>query len=197
VRIVLGLFLMLSLTGCSAWEWLGLPDWFSSRPCAFCPLAPEEAFDAGEAGALLVMGVTVKAPASPEPLEAEISWLVETLPGAFPDLRAVTLPEELRPGQHHWLVWRVPPGTWSLRQARWKAGKQAGASVPHGGRAMATTVAVGEVAYVGEFTIDCSQPTTLSVGNDGGSAQTALALWPKVKAALVNRQLRDLRHQGK
>jgi len=194
LRVVFSLCLMLSLGGCSLWNWLGWPDWFDSDPCEFCALAPDEAFTPQDSGGLLVLGVTVRSEPAPE-FEGAVTWLVETRPGGFADLRAVTLPEDLQLGQHYWLVWRAPAGTWSLRQARWKAGERGGNSMPSGGRVLAATVTAGVATYVGEITVDARQPTTVAIGNDGAAALAALAHWPAVKVPLINRPLRDLRRQ--
>lgn len=188
VRLLIGLLLLLPLGGC---EMADIYDLLGLFPCAVtCPFDRAQTFAPSADSGLLVFGVTVIAPAQGgDDLGGHIDWLVETADSS-PDMGTITLPEGLKPGQHVVLVWRAEPGTWSLRQARWRSGDQRGVTPPFGGRAVATQVNAGEVTYAGELTIDGAQ---ILLSGDEAGARAALATYPGIAVPPQSRPLRDLR----
>ena len=193
VRLLVGLLLLLPLAGC---EWvMDISDLLGLSSCATgCPFERDQGFGPGADYGLLVFGVTVNGPAlgtgaAKDDLGGHVDWLVETADSS-PELLAVDLPDGLKPGQHATVVWRVEPGTWSLRQARWRLGDQSVATPPFGGRTLATQVNAGEITYAGELILDGPQ---IRLGGDEAGARAALQAYPGILVPPQSRPLHDLR----
>ena len=159
--------------------------------CTTCAFGHRETFTATADYGLLVFGLTIVDPAlTAEPVSGLIDWRVETAPETPVDQRSIDLPGGLVPGQRMVVVWRVPPGTWSFRQAQWRQGKHSVATPPFGGRSLATQVNAGEVTYAGEMTIEATQVT---VGGDISLGRAALVDYPGIGVAPQFRPLGDIR----
>ncbi len=184
MRAAVILFCTGMLAGCTA---LGL------GPGDSASLGRDDSFTAKAADGLLVYGVTVRHPGG-GPVEGEVVWMAEKADLSFPEKLAIPLPDGLRAGERAAVVWRVPAGTWSVRQARWQAPGAGGATSVMSSRSLATTVAPGEAVYAGELVIDAgTRPAVIELGDDLGAARADLAAYPGVSVPPTNRPLADLR----
>jgi len=198
-RTLIRMLPLLALAGCGWFEMPEMPEMPSCGfcqlpPCAACALKRDEAFGPGADFGLLVFGITVRggSAADKNPLEGQVDWMIETATETFTDLRTIELPDGIKPNQRAFVVWRVPAGVWSLRQAGWHQGGQGSATRPFGGRALATQVNNGEATYVGDLILDGNQ---LGLGGDEAAARAALAAYPKVTVPPLYRPLHDLRQK--
>jgi hypothetical protein len=171
----------LTLTGCALL--LG--------PCSFCAQDTDDTFPApAEAGALMAMGVTVIGGPPGQDLDGSLEWIDEELDAATPRDRIMSLPDDLRSGERRLMVWRVPVGVLSLRQATVEDDKSPVISP----RAVATSFAPGDMVYAGEILIDIShRPATLAFSQATEKTRADLAAYPGLTAPLQLRPLQDLR----
>lgn len=159
-------------------------------------LEPGDTFTATSSDAVLVYGVTVRQAdqAASGDVGGEVTWVVEKSDLSFPTMVSIGFPDDLQPNRRSLVAWRVPAGTWSVRQVNWHDDSQSGATPPQAGHAFGTTLAPGEVVYAGDIVIDPGrQPAAVSIDNDPAAARADLAAYTEVTVPLTDRPLADLR----
>jgi hypothetical protein len=190
LRTVLVLFCTLVLAGCGM---VRLPRGEAS------PLEANDAVTADSPDAVLVYGVTLRQPDAQVSgkVGGDVTWLLEKTDQSFPTMITIAFPDGIQPNRRTTVAWRVPAGTWSVRQVTWHDDSRSGGTLPAAGHALATTVAAGQVTYAGEIVIESGrQPAELSIGDDAAAARAALAPYAAVTAPLADLPLKDLRTAG-
>ncbi|MDA8229965.1 MAG: hypothetical protein M0006_01355 [Magnetospirillum sp.] len=187
MRIILALASALMLAGCSL---MGPHDAEALRPGKTVAMGDHEG--------ILIYGVTIEGiRPGDEGIVGKVTWLAERDPtdlDSYAIRHDIPFPDHLQPGQHRFVVWRVPAGLWSLRQFRWIEDKRAGASQPLAGHAWATTVTAGEVTYAGDFVLDARrQPAQVTVTDDAAAARDALAAYPGITGPMRTHLPEDIR----
>ena len=121
--------------------------------CDDCALAPDDVdFSETDSDGLLVFGLTVDVPGpAGQDVLGSVGWLAQSASGL--DVREVLFPQDLQPGQHRLVVWRVAPGIWSLRHGRLGEGRNAVLTQVLSHEAAATKVLPGHVTLAGEIRI--------------------------------------------
>ena len=152
MRVANLMVLAFCLGGCSVVDYL--------TDCFDCALIREDAeFHADDPYGLLAFGLTVDPSAAAETsVIGSLDWVVENQEEIA--LRPLTIPKDLRPGQHRLILWRVPPGTWSLRNARLGEGRNSRISVAMADQSAATFVRPGRITIAGEIRIKGTKSTS-------------------------------------
>ena len=191
MRIVFTLVAVTLLAGCSQMSSLvGL-----GGPCRPCVAEHDQAFATSDADGMLVYGLTIRHSGTTGEIGGAVDWMVE-IPGSnFPSLVSISFPEGMKANQRQLVVWRVPAGTWSVRQVRWEQDDVHGSTPPAAGMAQASIVAKGEVTYVGDIVIDFDRVPASVMVTDGreSAAVTLKNEFSRVTAPMLVHPLKDLR----
>ena len=183
---MLALVLALFVSGCDVAEVL--------FTCPDCALKPDEAaFQSQDEDGILAFGLTVDAPTTlDDPVTGSIEWLAAA--GDDVTLRELTFPSDLLPGQHRLILWRVPAGTWSLRNARVGEGRQSRLSKVLVDQTAATVVRAGHITIAGEIRVKAtSVPPIMSYGLEASFVRKELQAYPDITAPSDEMPLVDLR----
>ena len=185
MRILPIIGLVFILSGCSVVDFL--------FGCSDCALGPDDvSFQDGDQDGLLAFGLTVDAPvASGESLAGSLGWLVETDDDLL--MREVAFPDDLQPGQHRLIVWRVPAGIWSLRHARLGQGRGSSLSDVFNNQAAATLVRPGHITIAGEIRIQGGGKPIVRYNLESAFVRKELQTYPDISAPSDEMPLVDMR----
>ena len=176
----------LSVSGCA------VADFFFG--CENCALEADDAeLHETDQDALLAFGLTVDARLHhADGLRGGIGWLAETDEGL--DLREVDFPDDLQPGDHRLIVWRVPAGTWSLRHARLGQDRHSRVSAVISERTLAVPVKAGHVTIIGELHVDGHhKEPILTYDPDPRFVRQELKQYSNIQSPLDEQTLSDIR----
>ena len=186
MRVLLALTMALFISGCSVATLL--------FTCPDCTLNPEDAsFQPQDPEGLLAFGLTVDASLKDDdPLTGSIEWLLESPTGVV--LRNMTFPKDLAPGQHRLILWKVPAGTWSLRNAQLDMGGKVVLSPVLTYQTAATAVNPGRITIAGEIHIqEKAGALSLSRGLEPAFVRKMMQSYPEITAPSDEMPLVDLR----
>jgi len=186
VRAIIVLVLSGMLSGCSV-----LDIFFS---CPDCALTPEDAlFIETDPQGLLAFGLTVETTLETgDTLQGAIEWLAEDKRGV--SVQDVSFPNDLQPGEHRLVVWRVPAGSWSLRNARFGGGRRAKLSAVLLQKSAATVVRPGRVTLAGEIKIQLTPAgVAMSQESDTGFIRQEMQSYANIAAPIDELPLADQR----